>query len=75
MDGSAIEKLIADINKISSEVDELYFELKMDVDDEDSVFRVCALKALYNYTSIRNLRRLKKYAQDELKGVEERNVK
>jgi len=69
------EKLIADINKISSEYDELLFELKMDVGEDDSVFRDCALKALYRYTSIRNLRILKKHAQDELRGVKERNVK
>ena len=65
------EKLIADINKISSEVDDLYFELKMDDGSEDSVFRDCALKALYNYTSIRKLRILKKYAQGELDRVKE----
>ena len=66
------EKLIADINKISSEVDDLYFELKMDDGSEDSVFGDCALKALYNYTSIRKLRILKKYAQGELDRVKEK---
>ena len=60
------EKLLADINKISREVDDLYFEMNTDV-NEESVFDDCALKALYNYTSIRNLRILKKYAQNELK--------
>ena len=60
------EKLLADINKISREVDDLYFEMNTDV-NEESVFEDCALKALYNYTSIRNLRILKKYAQNELK--------
>ena len=69
------EKLIADINKISREVDDLYFELKLDDGSDDSVFSHCALKALYNYTSIRNLRILKKFAQDELRGLKERNVK
>lgn len=67
------EKLIADINKISREVDDLYFELKIDDGNDDSVFRDCALKALYNYTSIRKLRILKKYAQGELDRVKEQN--
>lgn len=60
------EKLLADINKISREVDDLYFKMKSDAGDYN-VFDDCALKALYNYTSIRNLRILKKYAQNELK--------
>ena len=66
---------IPDINEISRDVDDLYFELKLDDGSDDSVFWDCALKALYNYTSIRNLRKLKKYAQDELRGVKERHVK
>lgn len=69
------EKLLADINKISFEYDELLFDLKLDDGSDDSVFSNCALKALYKYTSIRNLRILKKFAQDELRGLKERNVK
>ena len=60
------EKLLADINKISHEVDYLYFEISSE-HEFGNTFDTCALKALYNYTSIRNLRILKKYAQDELK--------
>lgn len=59
------EKLLADINKISRAVNDLYFEMNTDV-NEENVFEDCAIKALYNYTSIRNLRILKKYAQHEL---------
>ncbi|MDA8668227.1 hypothetical protein N9M26_01065 [Alphaproteobacteria bacterium] len=65
------EKLLADINKISSEVDDLYFELKIDDGSDNSVFSNCALKALYNYTSIRKLRILKKFAQGELDRARE----
>jgi hypothetical protein len=65
------EKLLADINKISREVDDLYFELKIDDGSDNSVFSDCALKALYNYTSIRKLRILKKYAQNELDRARE----
>jgi len=64
------EKLLADINKISHEVNDLYFEMNTDV-NEENVFEDCALKALYNYTSIRNLRKLKKYAQGELDRARE----
>jgi len=60
------EKLLADINKISREVDDLCFKMSSEHEFGDT-FNTCALKALYNYTSIRNLRILKKYAQDELK--------
>ena len=60
------EKLLADINKISHEVDDLYFKMSSEHEFGDT-FDTCALKALYNYTSIRNLRILKKYAQNELK--------
>lgn len=65
------EKLLADITKISFEYDELLFNLKLDDGSDDIVFSDCALKALYNYTSIRNLRILKKYAQGELDRVKE----
>ena len=65
------EKLLADITKISFKYDELLFNLKLDDGSDDSVFSDCALKALYNYTSIRNLRILKKYAQGELDRVKE----
>ena len=65
------EKILADITKISFEYDQPLFELKLDDGSDDSVFSDCALKALYNYTSIRNLRILKKYAQGELDRVKE----
>lgn len=68
------EKLLADINKICHEIDDL--EFKMSSEHElGQTFEICSIKALYNYTSIRNLRILKKFAQDELRGVKERNVK
>jgi len=64
------EKLLADINKISREVDDLYFKMSSE-HEFGQTFDTCALKALYNFTSIRKLRILKKYAQGELDRARE----
>ena len=64
------EKLLADINKICHEVDDLYFKMSSE-HEFGQTFDTCAVKALYNYTSIRKLRILKKYAQGELDKVRE----
>jgi len=64
------EKLLADINKICHEVDDLYFKMSSE-HEFGQTFDTCALKALYNFTSIRKLRILKKYAQGELDRARE----
>ena len=64
------EKLLAAINKICHEVDDLYFEMSSE-HESGFTFDTCAIKALYNYTSIRNLRILKKYAQGDLDRARE----
>ena len=61
------EKLLQEIRKLSSE--------HSDVDSNFSYLEDCALKALFNYTSLNNLKKLKEYVlwdiENQKKFIEE----
>lgn len=61
------EKLLQEIRKLSSE--------HSDVDSDFCYLEDCALKALFNYTSLNNLKKLKEYVlwdiENQKKLIEE----
>ena len=64
------EKLLEELMKICRDAIDLN---DIDVDTEDGYLDTCAYKALFNYTSLNNLKKLKKYVLSEIANTKKRN--
>ena len=64
------EKLLEEIMKISRDAIDLN---DIERDTEDTYLDTCAYKALFNYTSLNNLKKLKKYVLYDIANTKKRN--